>query len=154
MERKPAVVIKVAVPTTTGAYSSGQCVGGLLTIPNAVLDSGASAKVVSVTVMDKAKQKIAADLFFLSGSPGTAPTDKAAADIASADRDLALGSIQIPAGNYADLANCAVGTAMQTGLLVKPSTKNTKDLYAFLVTRGTPTYGANGITLEIGIEQN
>lgn len=153
LARHGSKIISVAPVMAGGvAYTSGDIVGQVNTLSRAVLDNGGSAKLKSIAVVDKAKQKIAAELWFFSSSP-TVPADNAAWDItdALAVADC-LGAIAIPATAYMDSASNSLATVTNCELLLQAVAKS-QDLYCVLVTRGTPTYAVNDLQIRVGLEQ-
>lgn len=147
---------RVALTVTAGAYSSGQCVGGKITFPNA-FDQKMTGKgiIVSMMVFDLSQNGSAYDFVFFSANPvATTFTDNATLDIADGDlsKVVAVGSL---------LSTDAVGFN-DDGLSFKHSiaipvftSPQTNILYAGLVCRGTPTYAATtDVTVQVAILQD
>lgn len=149
------VDIVLPLTVTAAAYSSGDCVGGLLSITNvgdAALNSGFTAgKIVGVTLMDEAKQDVDYDLVLFDSNPSaTTFTDKSALDVADADLAKILGFTNI------DTPSLFADNAVLRGELDQPIpfilTGTT--LYATLVARGTPTFAAvTDVQLRLTIER-
>lgn len=147
--------------STTPAYTSGDCLGGLQTISNAARFSGGGGVITSVTVLDKSpSQRAAFDIFFFNGSI-TATTDNAAFTPTDADTAKCVGVISILTTDY----NTAFVSAVNS-VAFKPDTKTNTlpqamavpyycsggtTLYAQLVVRATPTYTS---TTDIVVQLN
>lgn len=142
--RPAPVQIRISVtPTvsTTPAYTSGDCVGGLMTFSGAVRVAGGSGIVQSILVLDKTQaQRAAMDLLFFDRSVTVAGDN---APVAMSDGDMANCLGVVPIGPY----NTAwpgtplnsISTVLNVGL---PIVCNGTDLYVQAVVRATPTYVA------------
>lgn len=140
-----------ATPTlaVAGTYASGDSVGTLITFTQASTDRDTGV-IQHVTLVDLAKQNIAADIIFFSANPsGTTFTDNGALDIADADMSKVIGHVSISSTDYCSLNDNSFATKANIGLVFKLTTSNT--LYAAIVTRGAPTYTSGDITLEVGV---
>lgn len=145
----------VSVPTTAGAYAAGNVVGGLLTIDNSGIvrspidEPQLSAKLSDVSVIDNANQAIDADIFLFSQAPASAMNDKAAFAPSAADLKNCVGVLHVVAADYiaaGGSAKVAAGPNQRNlNIVMKPSVAGATALYAVVVTRGTPTYGANAL---------
>ena len=138
-----------ATPTiTAGAYSSGNLLGGLLTLAGAArvnADTGglATGTIRTVTLTDKANQKSAVDVvFFVANPTNTTFTDHAAAAINVADLPNVAGHVSIVAGDYISLAASTNAVATKGGLGISYKIPSGSSLYACLICRGTPTYAS------------
>jgi hypothetical protein len=138
------VVTTTPTVSTSPAYTSGDAVGALQTLANAVRVSGSagasgtSAYLQSVIVNSKSAQSSLIDIFLFKANPsGSTCTDNAAFVLATADFDKVVGVVHVAdwtAGNTA-----SVGQAHGMGIMVGLSSATT--LYACAVTRATPTLG-------------
>lgn len=153
-------VLKKSVTTTAAAYTSGDSVGGLLTIPGPSLPGGAF-KIVSATLVDAIKQNAAVDLLFLSEVPGSTSvfTDNLAVDVKAVDFDKVIGSISFLTNTaYKDLGTISAQMLANQQIVCKAPKLNgpvtIPAIYAVLIARATPTYGAATVLeLVLGIEQ-
>lgn len=148
-------VVQVTPTVETSAYADGDLVGEKLTLTNAGRIEGGSLIVHSIVLADKAKQSAALDVVFFFADPsGTTFTDNAALDVADADLEKIAGVVSIAASDYADFNDNSVATVRNIGLLVDLP-DGERDLYACLVTRGTPTYvETDDVDLSVGILQD
>lgn len=155
LRRIPAIEIPVPVVTSNGAiYASGDQIGVVMKLENALQDTKGMAFLRSIIALDKSKQKAAFDVFFFNQAPVNAVADNSAADISDAEMAKCLGSVSVVAGDYADLANSSLATKSGLGLLLKGETAMSKDLWILVVSRGTPTYtSVQDLTLKLALEQ-
>ena len=145
------VVTPIATPTvsTSPAYTSGDSVGGKLSLANAARFSGGSGQIVSVTITDKAKQSAPIDILFFTADPtNTTFTDNGALTVNATDLLTLIGKVSV--SDYAAFATNSVGIATGFSIPFKLATGTT--LYAALVVRGTPTFtSTSDIQVAVGI---
>jgi len=125
---------------STTIYASGDVLGGLQTISNAVRKSGGSGTILSILVLDKTQaQRAAMDLLIFDRSV-TVAADNAAVAMSDADMANCLGVISIGPYNTAFPGTPlnSISTLINVGL---PIVCNGADLYFVPVVRATPTYG-------------
>jgi hypothetical protein len=143
-----------AIPTlAAGAYTSGDRMGTIITLTDAVRALGESATLQDIVVLDKAKQSLAMDFLFFDELPTVASADEAAIDITDAEMEKCVGGYVGAADQYIALANSSVATYRNIGINMKPIGGAT-NLYCVLVTRGTPTYGAAGLVIKFKFLQD
>lgn len=142
------------------AYASGDQLGVLFELQNALDDSSGTGGILSLTVIDKAKQKAAIDLLLFSAKPAVASSDNAALDISDAEMaDKFIGKVSVAASDYSDLANCSIASLTQVALLLNAvkdqNNLGGRSLWAILQCRGTPTYtSTSDLVLKVGIIQD
>lgn len=148
---------RIAVTPTiqySGAYTSGDQIGGLMEFANAARYSGGSGIVQSIIVIDNTQaQRAAIDLLFFDRSI-TVPGDDAAINISDSDMQYCLGIVSIGPYNTAwpGTPLNSVSTLINVGL---PFVLNGTSLYVVAVNRGAPTYvAANDLTFILGILQD
>lgn len=137
--------------SSSPAYTSGDCLGGLMSITSATSYSGGGGRLLGVTVIDKTQaQRAAMDILFFSQSV-TVAGDNAAFATSDADMAYCVGLLSLGSWSYntawagTPLNSIAVApppasaaTSVQTMLL--PYVCSATTLYAQAVVRGTPTY--------------
>ncbi len=139
----PRTVRLAASPVVSAApaYSTGDCMGGLMTLTGAPL----CGTIQDVTINCKSAQTFAADLIFYRGNPSaTTFTDNAAMALNAADWDKVLFHASITA--WSSLGTPSVATAINLGLAYTLAgalpTSDQSILFANLIVRGTPTLGS------------
>lgn len=159
VEGKSKLVVVTPV-IQAAAYASGDQLGSIFELPNAMDDSSGTGAVLSLTVIDKAKQKSALDLLIFSAKPVVSSTDNAALDISDAEMaDKFVGRVALASADYTDLANCSIASLTQVGLLLK-ATKDQNNLggeslWAILQSKGTPTYtSTSDLVVKLGVIQD
>lgn len=138
-------VISVTPTISTSAYTSGDQIGGIMTISDAVrfdttINKGFS-EIVSVTILDSSKQDVAIDIWFFHTSPTVTSTDNAPFAMTAANMNAqAIGVVQVGlSGTYSDAAAVSICSTCNLNLPAEISSASTA-IYAIAVVRGTPTY--------------
>ncbi len=139
--------------TVAGAYSSGDYVGtsGVAMDFNVARIAGKDLYIDTITIVDKAKQDKALEIWFFNADP-TPPADNAAWDITDAHALFGVGVVPLPAANYADNVSNSIVT-VNTKLHVMPTGASTH-IYAVLIARDTPTYANGDLQVTIAVTQN
>ncbi len=139
---------QVTVTPNAAAYSAGQCIGGVLTVPNMVRVGGPGGTILSgVTLVDPQHQTAAndaMDLLVFSSLPSGTYTDHANCQVAAADASKLAGFVTIAAGNCTQdqgPANtvCTITPALPVSTAMPVVSTN---LYVVPIAKATPTYGA------------
>lgn len=143
------MIVKIAgatVGVNTDAYTAGDLVGGKLTLADVYPVGPQEPFLVSITVQDLTKQNAALDFVIFDSDPAaTTFTNNAALDVADADLPKILGYVSLT--DYSSFNDNSVGSVTNIGMSVKPTGSA---LYAAIVARGTPTYGANELSVTFG----
>lgn len=134
------ITVQVAqTVTASSAYTSGNAIGGLITVANAARVSAGSGILQSVVVNSKSAQTSQIDIFIFSANPsGSTCTDKTAFSLAAADFDKVLGVVTVTA--WFSAGTPSVGQAQN--LAMPYALASGTSVYACAVTRATPTYTA------------
>ena len=135
---------------TTGAYTAGDAVGGLLTFANAARVSGGGGVVKDLIILDDAGQDVELELWIFD-STFTAMADNAAWAPSEADLRKLVGIISTSDGAWfaAGTPSAARVEASQRYDLTGTS------MFGQLVTRETPTFAAtDDISVIIGLLQD
>lgn len=126
--------------TASSAYSSGQQVGGLQTLNYPAIAQGRFAMLATLTILDIDNQKAALTVLLFNSSPTIASIDKGTFSItAAALKATCIGQFPIVAGDYATAGSIAVATKTYSNAFLN-SIDNAGQLFAAVVTTGTPTY--------------
>jgi hypothetical protein len=139
------VIVVPQTVTASSAYTSGNAVGGLITIANAARVSGSagasgtSGLLQSVSVDAKSAQTTQMDLLLFNANPsGTTCTDKTALAVAAADWNKWIGTAHIT--DWTSGGTPSMGQAQNLAMPYVLASSTT--LYGCLVTRSTPTFTA------------
>jgi len=144
----------------TNIYASGDQVGSLNTIANAVCDNGGTGVLSHVTIVDKAKQNSILTLLFFSALPTLVSSDNAPLDISDVEMDKCLGKVAVDTTDYVDLANNSVATINGNGLVLDNKEPNKdislkRNIYMVVLAGGSPTYGTTSdLVIQLGIMQD
>ena len=147
VETQELTRIQVTPTISTGIYAAKDAIGGLYTFSNAARYSGGSGRLLAVTVVDKDQEKADMDLVLFRAT-FTAPTDNAVFDPTDAELLDCIGWVPIGSGMYADFNDNSVAHVDCNVAFTLAGT----DLFAAMVSRGTPTYTATSdlvVTLTI-----
>lgn len=137
----------------TSAYVSGDTLSGtLLTIPVAKANGG-SGTIDKIVLIDKAVQSKATEIWLFDVNTVTIPAANAAWSVSDADAAHCLGVLFIAAADYAASALNSVATEKALGFRVQCASADT-NVYAALVTRSTPTYGASDLVFKFLVRQD
>jgi hypothetical protein len=152
-------VVTMTPTIDTSAYASGDQLGSLVELSNALDDSSGTGTIVSVAVLDKAAQSSALTLLLFKDKPTVASSDNAALNISDSEMAKCLGIIPIAGTDYVALSANSIASVRNVNLVIS-STKsdlnlNGTSLWAILRSGGSPTYGAaSDLVLSIGIKQD
>lgn len=133
-------VAVIPAVSTTPAYSSGDCVGGKLTLSNAVRVGAGGALLTDLMVLDKGNQKAPLTLLIYDANPSAATLTDNAALVNSTDDVKVLGKVNITAADYETVNTKAYAHIRNIAAICIPASGTT--LYAALLTTGTPTYAS------------
>lgn len=140
--------IPVALTVTSGVYTIGDVVGGLITLAGATRVSGGRSKVTSVTLNGVAA--LAYNLVFLNADIATPAADNAPFTLVAGDMTKVLGHVPIVAGDYKAAASAFnMGCVKNVGLQVSATATT---LYAYLIATATTTPGTTSLRLSVGLE--
>lgn len=143
---------QVQVTPAASAYTAGNCLGGVLTVPNMVRAGGPGGTVIKgFTFVDPAGQSAANDamtvLVFKQAPTGTY-TDHAACALASADQPYLVGIFAIGSGGCTVIDSAATVCEVLPNLPVNvnPNTPTqaaitNTSLWFVPIIAATPTYG-------------
>ena len=145
----------VAVAPDTTQYATGDLIGEKLTISDPLNYSGGKGRLLSIVLADQAKQNAELDIILFDSNPGdTTFTDNDPLVMHDTDIKRIIGVIPVVAADYGDFTLSSVFCLynINLGIALRGATK---DLYACLVSRGTPTYVATtDLQLILTLTQN
>jgi hypothetical protein len=131
------VVVAQAVAGSTTPYTSGDCVGGLLTFAGFGRLTGGTGLVQMASVMSKSAQTVTLDLVLFHTNPAASTfADNAALSVNAADWDKVLGVVHLT--DWTSLGTPSFAEATALAMAYKVAAGQT-DIYGQLVTRGAFT---------------
>lgn len=136
--------------STSPAYSSGDVLGGKLTIANAFRASGKTAVLQDLYLADNANQKPTGSLLFFNADPAAATTTDNSAFAYSTDFTKQCGRVDVASSDWSTIGGKATLHNKNIGAVLSAASGTT--LYAVFVTTSTPTYAATtDLTGAIGL---
>jgi hypothetical protein len=148
-------VSEVTPVLDTNAYSQGDHMGAIFTIPSAVTEKSGAAILSGLHVLDKANNKKAFDILLFCSSPTVASADNAAIDISDAEMAKCIGMISVLAADYTTVksAGNAIASYPKSGFpsgLICNNGDDSTNLYGLLVMRDAAggTYGASDLVIK------
>ena len=142
-------IIGEAIGVNNRIYAFGDLLGNKFSIvglPNSVTIKETPV-LMSVTVVDSNGQNASIDLIFFDENPAnTTFTNNASLDIDQADLHKIIGVVRINSDDYVPFADNSAASVYDIGLPLENDT-----MYACLVSRDTPTYLTNGLSLILGL---
>lgn len=146
-------VFDVTLSTDTSAYASGDVIADSQVLTSIMRANDKTGILQSVTMIDKADQKVAMTLYFLSANV-TIGTENAAPSISDANALNILGHVDIAASDWKDLGGVAVACIKGIGLGLEPAS-GTRNVYIAAVNgTGTPTFAADSLVARLTVLQD
>jgi hypothetical protein len=136
----PAKALTATPTVSTSAYTSGDNVGGKVTLSDVCRGQMGSGLIQSVVITSKSIQTATFDVVFFNADPsGSTFTDNVAQAIVDADLSKIIGVAQCTTvvALAAESIHQATGLALPFALSGGATT-----LYAAIIVRGTPTLGS------------
>ncbi len=151
-----AIIISPTVTTTNFAtpYSAGDVVGAKLTLTNAVRVTSGSGVLDSIYVQEKGSQAAVLDILIFNADPSNGTyTDNGAFTANDTDMAMCIARIHIAAADY--VATGGYTSASLGGLGKTVVASGSANLYAVIITSGTPTYAATtSLKVRFGFKRN
>ena len=161
--RKLSKVVVVNPTIGTGAYSSGQIIGGLQTLPDFFESTSGVTEIIGAEVADGAKQNVALNLVIFGAKPAGTFADAATfnpslADLKLIDSVLVIGTgayTSFSANSWAQVDNIRNKVSASYNPLQTGPNSIAKTAYMVIVSAGAPTYGAaNALAIQLDVEQD
>lgn len=145
-------MIQIAPTLDTNAYATGDRMGSIVTVAGAFPANGSKINILSVSVLDKAKQNAAFEILLFNQLPTIASADNAAIDLTDTEQLKLVGVIPVLTTDYTTAyGSNSQATKMNVNLVI-PAYVSSTNLYALLVCRGAPTYAADSLVINIGAQ--
>lgn len=150
----PTGVVSVTPTITAGLYAANQSVGGLQTLTNASLVAGSPVILDSLVIQDKSNQKPQLDILILdSTSSGGTITDNTNLTLGATNAGKVIARIPVVTADWQSVGvdTYAFASYGALGKILLPTGRN---LFAVIVTRGTPTFvSTTDLTFKFGFKQ-
>lgn len=141
------VCITPTITTTAVAYTSGDCIGGVLKLDAAVRVKNGTSVLKSVVVRDNLNQKANLTILIFNSNPTGATTTDNSAFAWGTSLPQCICSHNIASTDYETIDSKAIANVDTFASPVQPDGSNS--LWAVILTTSTPTYGANATTLYV-----
>lgn len=143
-------VVTVTPTISTSAYTSGDQIGGIMTITDVIRQDSngrfGTSELVEVTILDGSKQDVAIDVWLFNKSPTVTSVDNGAFAMTYANmQDQSLGVVQLGAsGTYSDASATSICSTANLNIPVQVAftASSPTNIYAIAVVRGAPTYAS------------
>lgn len=135
------------ITTTVTAYSSGDTVGSIIELP--ITTKNKTVYLQYVGIFDDQDQKSSLYILFFDGKPvGATTTDNSAFAWGTSFSNF-IGKYSISSSDYVSIASKASVEYKNIGQIMK--SLDQQNLYAVIVSAGTPSYTASSTTLRVDI---
>lgn len=148
-KRSPTLLPTITFTLDTSAYGTGDLLADTQELANALDVSGGGGLLQSIKLTDKDDQTAAAMTVYILKSNVSLGTENSAPSISDTNADEIIGRIDLGSGDWTDVGGAKIAYKTNLGIPVRVSTGTS--LYVALVTAGTPTQTASGITGVFGV---
>lgn len=135
----PTKTIAVTPAITANAYHANDCVGGKMTLTDALISDGGSAMLWGMLITDLANQKPAGQMVIFNADPTAATLTNHAAIAFSTDLSKVVAMIDVTADDWKTIGGIGMANPLWARTLEAPA--GTK-LYAAFMASGTPTFAS------------
>lgn len=137
----------------TSAYAAGDVLAVATVLNSVMTDDGGCALLESLTVIDKANNKIAIDMLIFDSAPASSVgAINAALAVTDADMLKLVARHTIAAADYVTAGANAEACYGNIRKMLKSAARS-RSLYIVLVVRsGTPTFAASDLVFKLGIQ--
>lgn len=135
------VVVTPTITVDTNAYAAGDCIGGKLTLTNAMRVSGGTGVLSGLVLLDRANQKPALEIFIFEADPSAATATNNAAFVFSTDDLKVIAKVVVAAADWTTINSKATAELANLNRFVAAA--GSANLYAVIVATGTPTFAAS-----------
>ncbi|TXH52449.1 MAG: hypothetical protein E6Q97_16000 [Desulfurellales bacterium] len=143
-------IVELTFSLDTSQYASADLLADTQALAGVSQSAGQPVKLQSITIVDEDDQKQALNVVFLDTNTSLG-TENSAPNISDANARRILGHVAFAAGDYLDCGGVSVATIRNLNLVLKPASDAT-GLYVALVSAGTGTYTASGLSAKFGFE--
>ncbi len=143
------VCVTPTITTNSVQYSSGDCIGGLITVPAVMTANNGTALLKNILIKDASNQKAALTILLFNQSPtGMTTTNNSAFAYGSGTGfSSEIAKINVLTTDYETVDSKATADLDVMSKAIQAN--GSMDLYLVVLTTGTPTYGDNSTSLII-----
>lgn len=141
-------VISVTLTLDTSQYASGDVLADTQALTDVMRVSAGTGVIYSIVVLDNDDQGQALDIVILDTNCSLG-TENSAVSIADSCADDILCVVEIGAADYVDLVNSQI--VMASPACIVEAGAGIDELWFGVISRGTGTYTANGVILQMGL---
>jgi hypothetical protein len=143
--------VTAVVAAAAAAYHANDFVGAVIDFTPMARAVARGGYITGATLTDYAVQSIACELWLFHTTPAGVPADNAAWTFT--DATSCIGVIPFTT-YYASALNSVSNGSIPNGALPFVCDAADQSIFGALVTRGTPTYGANGVIITLTVTQD
>lgn len=151
--RTPADLITFTPTLDTTAYAAGDVLFATAQITGVTRVNDERAGLMSLTAIDKSKNKPAFTLFFYQTNVTSAAANAPNA-LSDADAVSCLGFVDVASTDWKDLANNSFACIRGIELLLEAAPGTTSVYVVGILNAGTPTFAAGDLVLKLGVVQS
>ena len=144
--------ILTATPTVdTNIFASGDLIGAtFITFSNGLLAGKHCGQIRHAMIVDNSVNTADIDVLFFNTAPSNSTyTENAALTLHATDQSYLIGETTL--AKHTSLAASSIHQTALADATYIPFILTSDNLYAVLISRGTPTFTATGVTLRIAI---
>jgi len=144
--------IEIGITTTAAGYSAGHCLGGPITVPNAVRTAGGTGLLASLHLADQNGNAPVIDALFFDRAPAATYTDHVTpSKMTKADQATLLGRVSILTTDWDTVNGISMCTKVAIGLPIKANAGTTITMI-LMVIGSAPTYASTSdLTMRVGV---
>jgi hypothetical protein len=149
----PADVISFTPTLDTSAYAAGDVLFATTSLASVTRVNDGRAVLMSLTGVDKSKQKPAMTLLFYQTNVTSAAAN-AANNLSDADQANLLGYVRIAAADWIDYNNNSIVCKTSINLLLEAASGAQNVYVVGILDAGTPTFAASDLVFKLGFVQS
>lgn len=149
-----AITLSPTVTVDTNAFTAGDVVGSKLTLTSAMRVSGGTGILDSIYVQEKGSQAAVLDILIFNADPSNGTyTNNGAFTANDTDMAMCIARVHIATTDYVATGGYTSASLGGLGKIVAAS--GSGNLYAVIITSGTPTYSATtSLKVRFGFKRN
>lgn len=151
--KSPADVISFTPTLDTAVYAAGDVLFATAAISGVTRANDLRSALMSLTAIDKSKNKPAFTLFFFQTNVTSAAANAANA-LSDADAVNCLGFVRVLSTDWIDLANNSFACFKGINLLLEAASGTTTVYVVGILDAGTPTFAVGDLVLKLGVVQS